>query len=155
MKITELIATHILEAYEGNNWTDVSIADTLNNVRWQEAQCKTAGSLNTIASLLHHLCFWNGILLQRLSESDPAIPEINGFDVKELKNEDDWFRLKEETRDSFVKLADAAKNFPEEKLSEFYAEGKSSHYKNLAGIVEHAYYHLGQIMILKKLVKNI
>jgi len=29
MKLNDLLATHLKEIYEGNNWTDVNIADTL------------------------------------------------------------------------------------------------------------------------------
>jgi uncharacterized damage-inducible protein DinB len=152
MKLTDLISVHIKEVYEGNNWTGVNISDIIKDINWQQAQQKTAGSSNTIASLLHHLYYWNGILMQRINGVDPSIPDINGFDVDELKNETDWNALRERARQSFQQLADAVKNFPEEKLSETYAVGKSSYYKNLQGIVEHAHYHLGQMVILKKLL---
>ena len=152
MNILNLIATQIREVYEGGNWTDVSIAETIKDVNWEQAKQRTAGSSNTIASLLHHLYYWNGILMQRLQGHNPIIPETNGFDVNEIKNENDWKLLIEKTHQSFRQLAEAAANFPEEKLAEKYAARGSSYYKNLQGIVEHAHYHLGQIVILKKLV---
>jgi uncharacterized damage-inducible protein DinB len=154
MQITNTIASHIKECFEGENWTDVNIADTIENVTWQQAQQQTAASQNTIASLLHHIYYWNGIMLQRIVGINPSVPETNGFDVGELKNENDWNDLKEKTRASFMQLADAVKNFPEEKLFEVSPTGKSSYYKNFQGIVEHTYYHLGQIVILKKLINN-
>ena len=152
MKITNEIAMHIQDCFNGENWTGVNIADTLSDVNWQQAQQQTAASKNTIASLLHHLYYWNGILLQRINGNDPVVPETNGFNVDELKNENDWNELKEKAHQSFIQLANAVKNFPQEKLSSTYAAGKSSYYKNLQGIIEHAHYHLGQIVILKKLV---
>ncbi|HEY2727220.1 MAG TPA: DinB family protein [Parafilimonas sp.] len=153
MKITSLIAQHIKEVYEGNNWTDVNIAETIKDLSYQQAQQQTAASKNTIAALLHHLYYWNGIIMQRSKEINPFIPETNGFDVDEFKNENDWQRLKEKTHESFIQLTALVENFPEEKLEETYAEGKSSYYKNFQGIVEHAHYHLGQMVILKKLLK--
>ena len=90
--------------------------------------------------------------MQRIKGINPSVPETNGFDVNELKNENDWNELKEKTHQSFIQLADAVKNFPEEKLFETSPTGKSSYYKNFQGIVEHAHYHLGQIVILKKLI---
>lgn len=153
MNITDFIAGQLAEVYNGNNWTDVSIADTIKDITWQEAQQKTDASSNTIASLLHHLYYWNGILMQRIKGDDPSIPEVNGYDVEELKNENDWDELKNKTHASFMQLADAIKKFSEEKLEETYAEGKSSYHKNFQGIVEHAYYHLGQVVILKKIIK--
>ena len=155
MVITHLIAQHIQEVYEGNNWTDVSIITAIKNLTWQQAQQKTSASPNTIASLLHHLCYWNGIIMQRLKGSNPSIPEINGFNVGELQSENDWQKLKERTHESFIQLASLVKHFPEEKLEETYAEGKSSYYKNFQGIVEHAHYHLGQIVILKNIITGV
>ena len=153
MLLTNLIAEHIMQVYAGDNWTDVSIAATIAGINFQQAQQHTAGSPNTIASLLHHLSYWNGIIMQRMQGNNPSIPETNGFDVPELKNENDWNELKEKAHQSFIQLAQAVKNFPEEKLDKTYAEGKSSFYKNLQGIVEHAHYHLGQIVIIKNLLK--
>jgi len=152
MKINDLLATHLKEVYEGNNWTDVNIADTIKDVNWQQAQQSTSSSSNTIASLLHHLCYWNGIIMQRLKGSNPSIPEANGFNVGTFKNEEDWDVLKQRTHESFLQLAELIKSFPLDKLGEPYAPGKSSYYKNFAGITEHAHYHLGQMVIIKKLL---
>jgi uncharacterized damage-inducible protein DinB len=154
MQITDIIAGHIEECFEGENWTGVNIADTLKNVTWQQAQRQTSASQNTIASLLHHLYYWNGIMLQRIKGINPSVPETNGFDVNELKNQNDWNTLKEKTHQSFIQLADAVKNFSEKKLFDTSPTGKSSYYKNFQGIVEHAHYHLGQIVIIKKLIDN-
>ncbi len=153
MNISTTIAENIATCFEGNNWTNVNVSDTLKDVSWQQAQQKTIASSNTIAALVNHLLYWNYIIMQRLKGENPPIPESNGFDVKELNSEEDWNKLKEETHQSFIQLAAAVKNFDAEKLDETYAEGKSSYANNIYGIVEHAYYHLGQIVIIKKLVK--
>lgn len=154
MPITDIIATHINECFDGENWTGVNIAGTINDVTWQQAQQQTAASQNTIASLMHHLYYWNEIMLQRIKGINPPVPDTNGFDVGELKNENDWNELKEKTHQSFIQLADAVKNFPEEKLFKTSPTGRSSYYKNFQGIAEHAHYHLGQMMILKKLIQR-
>ena len=152
MIITNLIAAHIQQVYEGNNWTEVCIADTISNVSFQQAQQRTAGSPNTIASLLHHLYYWNEIMVQRMQGENPQVLQTNGFDIEELKDEEDWLAFKEKAHDSFIQLANAVKNFPTDKLGETYAEGKSTFYKNLQGTAEHAHYHLGQMVIIKKLL---
>ena len=43
----------------------------------------------------------------------------------------------------------------EAKLSEIFADPQyGNFYRNLHGIIEHTHYHLGQISLLKKLVKE-
>ncbi|HRI22656.1 MAG TPA: DinB family protein [Panacibacter sp.] len=155
MKLTELIAQHITEVHEGGNWTEVNIKDTLADVTYKEATAVTKASYNTIAALLHHLSFYNDIVMQRLSGENPVINEANGFDVPAIKNEEDWAKLKERNHQSGKQLAEAVSRFPEEKVFELTATGHSTHYKTLHGITEHAHYHLGQIVMLKKLARQV
>jgi uncharacterized damage-inducible protein DinB len=156
MIITSLIAQHLKEVYEGNNWTDVCIEATIKDIDWKQAQQQTEASPNTIASLLHHLLYWNGIIMQRMKGEAPIIPEENGYDVPFLKNEEEWNVLKEKTHQSFTELAAAIKNFPEEKLMDNYSPSvQSTYYRNFQGITEHAHYHLGQIVILKNLITEV
>ena len=154
MKITELIAQHITEVFEGNNWTDVNIQDTLQDVDYREATTVTKASYNTIAALLHHLSFYNDIVSMRLMGINPEIDEINGFNVPPIKSEEDWQQLKDAAFASARNLADAVQKFPEERLNELTVTGHSTYYKMLHGITEHAHYHLGQIGLIKKLART-
>ena len=154
MKLSKLIAAHIREVYEGNNWTDINIADTVKDVSLEEAVTITPASRNTIAALLYHIKFYIEIVLQRLDGISPEISDANGFDMPALKSEAEWKKLIDNSHRSFNKLADAAENFPEERLNEITPNGVSSYYKTLHGVVEHAHYHLGQIVILKNLTRK-
>jgi hypothetical protein len=93
-------------------------------------------------------------VLKRLQGISPAINERNGFDLPPIKNEDDWKYLIQRCFQSAHDLAEAVKKIPEEKLSELTITEHSTHYKALHGVAEHAHYHLGQIVLLKKLVKS-
>ncbi|MEP6951011.1 MAG: DinB family protein [Ginsengibacter sp.] len=154
MKINELIAQHIREVQEGDNWTEVNIQDTLADIDYKEATTVTNASYNTIASLVHHLSFYNDVVMQRLSGNEPAINESNGFDMATIKNENDWIKLKERNIQSALQLASAVRGFPEERIFELTVTGHSTYYKTLHGMVEHAHYHLGQIVLLKKLIRQ-
>ena len=154
MKITELIALHITEVFEGNNWTDVNIKDTIDNIDYREATTVTKASYNTIAALLHHLNFYNDVVSMRLMGINPEIDEVNGFNVPAIKNEHDWQQLKDAAFASAINLADAVRKFPEEKIYDLTVTGHSTYYKTLHGLTEHAHYHLGQMMLIKRLVRS-
>ncbi len=66
MKLTDHIAQHIIDVHIGDNWTDVNIKNTLKNISLQEAVTVTSSSANTIAALLHHITFYNEVVLERL-----------------------------------------------------------------------------------------
>ncbi len=153
MKITSLIAQHLLDVHEGNNWTEVSLAGVLKDITLQEATMLTSASPNTIASLLQHITYWNRVMVQRIAGNEVAVDEHNGFDLPHLQTEDNWLQLQVDNNLSSHELAVAIVHFDAAKLEEPLVNGGSSAYKNMQGAVEHVHYHLGQMMILKKLVK--
>ena len=154
MKITELIAQHLLDVHEGNNWTEVDIASTLDDITLYEATMHTQASPNTIASLLHHITFWNRVMVQRTQGRVVQVNDANGYDHLPLQTGEDWQHLKDDNIQSARELANAIRQFDETKLLEPILPNYSTAYKNLQGSVEHVYYHLGQIVILKKLIRN-
>jgi len=145
----QFIAQHILDVHNGDNWTEVTIADTLKDVSFETAVTQTKASKNTIASLLYHVTFYNDVMLKRLQGNEPAINDANGFDMPPLKDEAAWQELKQKNIASAVALAEAIQNIPDEKLFEPILPGYSQTYKSLHGIAEHAHYHLGQMVLLK------
>ncbi len=154
MKINEQIAQHLLDVNQGANWTDVNIKDTLEGVSYKEAGAITKASTNTIAGLLHHISFYNDIVKERLWGNYPPINQLNGFDMERIKNEGDWAKLKEKCLQSARDLASEVKKFPEEKLFNLTANGHGTYYKMLHGVIEHAHYHLGQMVLLKNLIRQ-
>lgn len=153
MKMTSLIANHITDVYEGGNWTEVSLADVLKDTKLSEAVTLTEASPNTIASLLHHLTFWNRLMIKRMQGVDVFVDEKNGYNLPALQTEEDWKQLQTDGYLSAHELAAAIAGFDESKLFELLVQNGSSAYKNFQGTVEHTHYHLGQMVILKKLIK--
>lgn len=153
MDILALIARHVLDVHEGGNWTDVNVKETIRDITLKEAVMHTQASPNTIAAVLHHLTYWNRVMVQRINGVRVAIPDSNGFETPPLNSEEDWQQLKEDNTASAHELSTAIKSFDEKRLEEPIIEGYSSGYKNMQGTVEHIHYHLGQLVILKHLVR--
>lgn len=154
MNIAAAIAQHVLEVHHGNNWTDVNIADTLRDVTLAEATAPTPGSPNTIAALVRHLAFWNRVMMRRAQGVGTEVDPANGFDGPPLQSAGDWAALQADLMQSAQELADAIRAVDEAKWSEPILPNFSTTYKNLQGTVEHVHYHLGQLVILKNLVRH-
>jgi len=152
MKIAPLVAQHIGEVVH-DNWTDIYLDDVISDITYEEAIALPAGATNSIAMLVNHLGFYNNIVMERLLGTDPVIDDTNGFNISVNSNED-WQRLKASVINSFKALADYVKALPDEKIFSLTPNGHSTFYKTLHGISEHAHYHLGQIVLLKKMVRH-
>lgn len=154
MEITALIAQHLLDVHIGNNWTEVDLSDTLKDITLEEAITVTGASPNTIASLVHHITYWSRHMIGRINGVEVPIPPSNGFDVPLPDSPEDWLQLKADNIASAHELATAIRAFDAAKLEYPILPGYSSAYKNLQGSVEHVHYHLGQIVIIKKLLRQ-
>ena len=153
MDVREEIARHLLQTHEGGNWTEVSVRDTLADVTPAEASTRTLASPNTIAALLRHLTFWNRVMARRALGQPTAIGPANGFDGPDPASEADWQTLQADNLRSAHELAAAIRGVPAGQLAAPILPGYSSTYHNLQGAVEHMHYHLGQLVLLKNLVR--
>lgn len=155
MDLIAHIAEHILEVYEGDNWTEVTVKKTLSDVSLREATTISHASPNTIASIIFHMRFYNDIILQRCRGIAPGIDATtNGFNVHALTSQDEWEALKEDCGNSFKALHSEVVHMHESHLWDTSPNANSPIFKQLIGITEHNYYHLGQIVIIKNLIRH-
>ena len=89
---------------------------------------------------------------------DSTFTKVEAFDVLadiSLEGHPDKENLKNKIWEVAERLAKLVEEFPTEKLEEDFTDKKyETYYKNIQGIIEHVHYHLGQIVLLKKLVMS-
>jgi Protein of unknown function (DUF1572) len=62
-------------------------------------------------------------------------------------------KLASELFDNASVFANAVEKMPEEKFDEVFVNEKyGSYLRNLEAVIEHSYYHLGQIVLIKKMI---
>ena len=148
------IAKALREIHFGNNWTDVNLKDTLNGVTFKEASAKLH-SFNTIAVLVFHINYYIDRVLPVLKGEKLIAKDSDAFTHPPLQNENDWQQLVDKTWKQAEEFAGLIEKIPDEKLFEtFVSEKYGNYYRNLTGIIEHAHYHLGQIVLIKKILKE-
>jgi hypothetical protein len=75
------------------------------------------------------------------------------FDHPPIQSQEDWQRLLDKVFSDAEDFATLVEQLPESKLGENFSEEKyGNYYRNIHGIIEHTHYHLGQIVIIKKLL---
>ena len=150
MNVCKQIAQHLLDVHTGQNWTEVNLKDSLQSLTHSQVQKTLPHSPNSIAMLVHHILFWNQVVLKRILGIDVEISESNGFEHPPIRNDKDWKQLIKQSFQSANALAEAIENFDENKLFEPLVPNGSTAYKTFHGQVEHVHYHLGQIVLLAK-----
>lgn len=152
MNLAQQLAKHFRELYFGGNWTSVNMKDSLENVTWTQAITKIS-SLNTIAVLVFHTNYYVAAVLKVLQGGLLEAKDKYSFDLPAIRSAEDWQQLLDKSWTDARNFADAVEHLPEAKLEEIFADEKyGSYYRNIQGVIEHTHYHLGQVVILKKLV---
>lgn len=153
MQYTKQIAKHLNEVYNGGNWTWVNLHDTLKDVTWQQAVAKVH-DMNTIAVITNHIGYYVDAILNVLRGNPLDSKDELSFNHPPINSEADWQAMCNSIRENWHSLVAAIEQLPDEKLGEFFTQEKYGiYYRNLHGLIEHTHYHLGQIVIIKKILK--
>lgn len=154
MNTTIQLAKHLRELYFGENWTCVNFKDTLADITWQEAITKHQ-DLNTIAVLIFHSNYYINRVLKVLQDDPLIASDKNSFDCPEITSQQEWESFIQQAMNEAELFAKEIENLDQSKLFDIFSEEKYGNYfRNLLGIIEHAYYHLGQIALIKKLIRQ-
>ena len=152
MNLSNQIAKQIRDLYFGGDWTSVNLNDTLKQVTLQQAT-QQVHNLNTIAELVFHLSYYIRAVSRVLDGQPLEAHDKFSFDAPTIETEEDWQQMKTGALEDGERFAAQVSQLSEEELWKPFAEGAYGHYhRNIHGVVEHAYYHLGQIALVKKMV---
>lgn len=155
MKRNIFIANRVREVFLNGTWiANTNFKDQLAKVTWQQAVQKV-GSLNTIAALTFHINYYIAGLLSAFQNGKLEIRDKYSFDMLPVNSEQDWNTLVKTLLENSEAFAAYVEQMPDEKFEEPFIDPKYSNYlRNIEGMIEHGYYHLGQIPLIRKLISE-
>lgn len=146
------IAKHFRDVLFGGNWTSVNLKETLADIGWQQATTKVY-SFNTIAILVYHMNYYVGVITKVLQGLPLDGKDTDSFNCPLIESAEDWEKLVQQTWTEAETFASLVEQLPESKLEELFIHEKyGNYYRNLHGVIEHYHYHLGQLVLLKKII---
>ena len=152
MSLQTQLASQFRAFYFGGNYTGVNLKDTLMGLTWQEATTKV-DSLNTIAALVFHMNYYVAAALNVLRGNPLNASDKFSYDLPSIQSQEDWGRLLHNIKADVDALINLVEKMPESQLWDTFADEKYGNwYRNLTGIIEHNHYHLGQIVLIKKML---
>lgn len=152
MNLTAQIAKHFREVHFGGNWTSSNLKEHLSDVTWQQATMQVY-SLNSIATLVFHMNYYVDAVLKVLQGQPLNAKDKYSFSHPPIQTKEDWENFLEKVWRDAESFASLVEQFPEGKLGETFADEKyGNYYRNFHGIIEHCHYHLGQIVVIKKII---
>lgn len=151
MKIEQQLSKHLREVIFGRNWTASSLKQHLDGVDWKMATHKI-DDFNTIAVLVFHLNYYVDAMNAVLQGNPLTAKDELSFTHPALNSEGDWQQLVNKVYADVEKCCSLIEAMPTDLIWEHFTDATyGSYYRNIQGTIEHAHYHLGQIVLLKKL----
>lgn len=152
MNTPHQIAKHLREVFFGGNWTTVNLKDTLADVTWQQAVTQVY-SFNTIATLVYHMTYYVAAVTEVLEGEPLNASDKLSFNHPPITSQQEWDDFLASKWAEAEHFAYLIEKLPENILGENFFDSKYGiYYRNLHGLIEHTHYHLGQIVLIKKII---
>ena len=150
-----LLSKRIREVLSNGKWiANTNFKDQILSLSWKQAIQKV-DDLNSIAMLTFHVNYYMAGILNVLNGGELEINDKYSFELPEIRSEKDWEIMVSEFMKNAEEFADKIEQLDESILDKPFDEEKyGSYLRNIEGFIEHCYYHLGQISLLKKMVSK-
>lgn len=155
MKATAQLANRFREIILNGTWiANTNYKDQLEHLDWEIATTPL-DALNTIAALAQHVHYYVNGIKNVFKGGKLEISDKYSFDFPIIKSQAEWEGFLAKFWDDAEQLAELMAQLPAEKLHQSFVDEKYGTYqRNIDGIIEHSYYHLGQIVLLRKLLSH-
>lgn len=150
--LTERVVKQLSDFYDGNSWVTENIKKKIFSLSNDVAMKKVQGNTHSIAELVCHTNSWRNFVLQKLTGNDSYDIEDNS--AADWPSPPDWNTICKEFETCHLDLINAIKSFPVEKLNDTVPGRSYSFIYMLNGIVEHDYYHAGQMGSVLAAIRN-
>jgi uncharacterized damage-inducible protein DinB len=156
MENSNQLASRFREVLLDGKWiANTNYKDQLSSINWKQAT-KKIGSLNTIAALTFHINYYLDGILNVFRVNILDIRDKYSFDMPPVKSKEDWETLLSELVANAEKVANFIDQMSEKRLEENFVDEKYGTYRrNIEAVIEHGYYHLGQISLIKKMIMEL
>jgi uncharacterized damage-inducible protein DinB len=147
------ISLRFREVLLNGKWiANINYQEVLANLTWKQATTKI-GSLNTIAALTFHINYYLAGILNVFEGGTLDIRDKYSYDLPKINSQSAWDKLTNELLANAERFANHLEQLSDDQMEQTFVDKKYGSYRrNIEGMIEHSYYHLGQISLIKKMV---
>jgi len=147
MRPTERLLDQLNRAFGGEAWHGPALRNLLDGVTDEQAKARPIRGAHSILELVVHIGTWNDVVGRRVGGTIVEGSSVEAWaDVSKISWKDAIGRLER----AQSQLADAVARLSTDDLEQPIVGTKRSKFSEIAGVLQHAVYHSGQIALLKK-----
>lgn len=155
MSNSAILASRFREVILNGTWiAHTNFHDQLSNLDWKAAT-NQLGNLNSISILAQHIHYYIAGIKNVFTGGPLDIRDRFSFSFPPVESQEQWQAFLQKLWNDAAEFADLVEKMPEEQLTKHFVDEKYGTYqRNIDAMIEHSYYHLGQVVLLKKLLSN-
>jgi len=153
MEKNNALANRFREIILNGTWVaNTNFKDQLCGLDWEIA-VTSIHSLNSIAILAQHIHYYISGINNVFNGGTLDIRDKFSFDFPPIRSQEQWEQFLSEFWGDAEQFASLTEQMDDEKLSQPFTDEKYGTYqRNIDAMIEHSYYHLGQIVLIKKIL---
>lgn len=152
MKEATSISKLYMDLYHGNPWIDINIMSVIKNITASQAATQAIPGCNSIWEIVNHMILWRMNVLRRVQGELIKSPANNYFSPVKNSSHRAWLNTLKKLEISQQHWMQFLKTFKEKDFEKVYPGNQMNYYEHIHGIIQHDAYHLGQIVLLKKIL---
>lgn len=151
----QLLVQRLNEVFLNGTWvTGTNYQNELNEMQWQQAT-ETVFNLNSVAAITFHINYYLNGVLNVLNGGKLNIKDKHSFNAPPIETKQDWDNLFKSFINNAKAFIKAIEQLPEHTITQTFVDKKyGTYHRNIDVMIEHAYYHLGQIILIKNLLNQ-
>lgn len=154
MSATKRIKSLYKKLYNESPWLGVNIRSTLESITAEQASKRVIQNCNTVWELVNHMVSWRRNVLKRISGETIKTPDHNYIEPVLDKSANSWADTLLQLDASQFEWLRFLEEFNERNFENIYPANNMTYYEHIHGIIQHDAYHLGQIVLLIKQLKQ-
>jgi len=134
----------------GDCWIGENFKTVLQGVDARQASKNDHGKTNCTWQLVSHITYWRSRVVNRLLGSDNP-PPFPDFLLPEVLDDAHWKQTLLDFEAAYHSLRNAIHGLRDDQLDKPSPREGQTYYELLLGCLQHDAYHMGQLMLLRKI----
>lgn len=155
MPSSKQLAIRFREVLLNGKWiANTNYKQALSGTSIKQATTKV-GSLNTLLALAYHINYYIEGLIPVFKGGTLDIKDSLSFNHPKIITQEEWDDLLNNMWINAETFANHIEQLSDSELESHFIDEKYGTYRrNIEGVIEHSYYHLGQVSLIKKMIRK-
>lgn len=155
MNRNKALADRLQEVLLDGKWiANTNYKAQLTGVNWLQATQKI-NELNSIAALTYHINYYLSGLISAFENGRLDIHDKFSFNLPPIQSQLQWEHLVTDFLNNAEQFITLVRNIDDATFDQpFIDEKYGTVLRNIEGVIEHCYYHLGQVVLVNKLTHH-